>query len=516
MAEQLSGLGLQTTVDTFTATIPGRGRAVLRNLVAVVPGRSADAIVVLAHRDADAESPGADDNASGSAALLELARAYAAQVPSATAPEHTLIFLSSDGGAYGALGARRFARSSPYARAALAAINLDALSSGRRPRLEIAGSGPRSPSPLLVGTAAARLREQTGSAPGRAGALAQLVDLAFPFSLYEHAPLLGAGIPSLTLTRAGARPAEDGGGLAVDARRLGEMGRAAQALLSSLDAGIERAGGTGAAWYVAGRAVRGWALELLLVFLLCPVALTLLDLALRCRRRRLPLAPALRSLRYRLGFWLWAGALFFLFAVAGAWPRGVAAPVNPASEAAGHWPRLALAGYAALLVASWLVARRRLLRRRETSREEELAGQLAALLLLAASAVLAAALNPFSLLLVLPSLHAWLWLPQLRGRSWQLRAVVFALGLASPALLLASFAVRFGLGLDTPWYLAELAAIGYISPMRILVFLLWLAAAAQLLAVESGLYAPCPARGDRRRWPRRRLPPLAPRPGTSR
>ena len=37
-------------------------------------------------------------------------------------------------------------------------------------------------------------------------ALSQLVDLAFPFSLYEHAPFVARGIPAITLTTVG-RPA---------------------------------------------------------------------------------------------------------------------------------------------------------------------------------------------------------------------------------------------------------------------------------------------------------------------
>ncbi len=63
--------------DRFTALIPGRGRVELTNLVAVVRGVSQRKIVITAHRDNNGEGQGANDNASGTAALLELARAYA-------------------------------------------------------------------------------------------------------------------------------------------------------------------------------------------------------------------------------------------------------------------------------------------------------------------------------------------------------------------------------------------------------------------------------------------------------
>jgi hypothetical protein len=55
-------------------------------------------------------------------------------------------------------------------------------------------------------------------------------------------------------------------------------------------------------------------------------------------------------------------------------------------------------------------------------------------------ALVVVAMNAYALLLLLPSLHAWLWLPQIRDRPLWLRLVVLALGLAGPLLLLASFA----------------------------------------------------------------------------
>ncbi len=93
--------------------MPGLGRVPLHNLWAVVGGQSSDAIVVMAHRDDTGVGPGANDNASGTAALVELARGYAqADTPASerVRPAHTIVFLSTDGGAFGALGAVRFAK----------------------------------------------------------------------------------------------------------------------------------------------------------------------------------------------------------------------------------------------------------------------------------------------------------------------------------------------------------------------------------------------------------------------
>src|SRR5262249_13710386 len=107
---QVYGLGTRTTV--WYERIPGLGRVPLRNVVAVVPGQSPDVIVVMAHRDDIGTGPGANDNASGTAALIELARAYAQPLnedAAHVASPRTIVFLSTDGGAFGGLGAAHFA-----------------------------------------------------------------------------------------------------------------------------------------------------------------------------------------------------------------------------------------------------------------------------------------------------------------------------------------------------------------------------------------------------------------------
>jgi hypothetical protein len=107
------------------------------------------------------------------------------------------------------------------------------------------------------------------------------------------------------------------------------------------------------------------------------------------------------------------------------------------------------------------------------------------------------ATNPYALIFVLPPLHAWLWLPQVRSGRRPTRVLLFLVGLSGPALLVASFAVRYGLGLDTPWYLAELVAIGYVPLTSFAVVLAGAACAAQLAAVAAGRYAPYPDRRER-------------------
>jgi hypothetical protein len=243
--------------------------------------------------------------------------------------------------------------------------------------------------------------------------------------------------------------------------------------------------------------VRGWAIELVLAALLVPFLVAVVDLFAHCRRRRITLLPALGSLRTRLAFWLFVGLAFYAFGLLGFWPSGAARPPNPATLVAGDWPVLALLGLAVVGLLAWLVARQRLVPRRAVGADEQLAGETAALLALAVVSLLVLATNPFALLFVLPTVHAWLWLPQLRTAPATVKVLVLLLGLAGPLLVLLSLGIRFGLGFDAPWYLLELVAIGYIPPATVAIALGGVACAAQLTAVVAGRYAPYPERGER-------------------
>ena len=501
---QLEPYGLGVREDRFEATIPGLGRRELVNLIAVSRGRSNQTIVVMAHRDNTGAGAGANDNASGTAALIELARSYATTASNAPGAAglgttNTLVFLSTDGGAYGGLGAARFASTSPYRDRTVAVVNLVALGGTAPPRLELAGDRPRSPAATLVRTAAARVLEQTGRELGRPRAIEQLIDLGFPFTLYEQGPFVGRGISAITLTTAGPRPPSSFTDTPqrLNRQRLTEVGRSAQALVSSLDQGLELAQGTQSYVFLGSRFVRGWAIQLSLVAALLPFLLAAVDLFARCRRRHIRIAPALRSFRGRLGFWLWVALLFVVFSLLAGWGDGPARPLSPESAAATTWPTGALIAFGLLALAGWLVARARLVPRRAVTPEEELAGHTAALLALGVVALLVVAVNPFALLFVLPSLHAWLWLPQVGSRAPWIRASVFVAGFAGPLLLLASFARRFELGLDAPWYVAKLVAVGYVEPPALLIACAWLAVSAQFAALTAGRYAPYPAPAER-------------------
>ena len=74
--------------------------------------------------------------------------------------------------------------------------------------------------------------------------------------------------------------------------------------------------------------------------------------------------------------------------------------------------------------------------------------------------------------------------------------------IAGPALLIGSFAGRFGLGWDALWYLAELRSVGYVPFVVMPLLVIWLAGTGQLAALAARRYAPYPAAAE--------LPPTGP------
>jgi hypothetical protein len=154
----------------------------------------------------------------------------------------------------------------------------------------------------------------------------------------------------------------------------------------------------------------------------------------------------------------------------------------------------------------WIVARQRLVPRRPVGTDEQLAGATVALLGLGIVALLVLATNPFALIFFLPAMHAWLWLPQVQSSKAPTRAFLFLIGLVGPLLIILSLALRYGLGLDAPWYLLELVAVGYVHPPAVVITLCGAACAAQLAVVTAGRYAPYPPAGQRpERGPLREL-----------
>ncbi len=491
--ETISAFGFAVEEDVWVEDIAGLGRVELRNVVAVVPGRSDQAVVLVAHRDNAGTSLPYGDNASGTAALIELARGFAPRgVSVAPRPQRTLVLVSTDGGAFGGAGAARFATSSRFAEDAFAAIVLDGLAGAGRPRIALAGDRPHSPAPALVRTTVARITEETGLEPLVPGIATQLVDLGVPFAAGEQGRFLAAGIAAVTLTTQEAGdptvPVGDPG-TTLSVERFGELGRATEALIGSIDSSVGAAFRTPDSVFVGDRVVSGWAIRLTLLVAVVPFALGVLDLLVRGRKRHLPLVPALRALRSRLVFWLFVGLLLWVAGVAGILPTGAPLPLPPYASVVIDPPLAGLGLLAIAAAGGWVLTRRKLVRIGATTPEERLAGYTVALAWLAAVAVLIGLVEPYALIFVLPSLYTWLWLP-LRTHIGA-RVALFALGLLGPIAGLVVLGAELDLGLlDTGLYVASLATVGYVSVASVLFALAWAAAAGQLAALAIGRYAP--------------------------
>ncbi|MEZ4448101.1 MAG: M20/M25/M40 family metallo-hydrolase [Nannocystaceae bacterium] len=93
----------------------------VENIVARAPGQSRRAILLSAHYDSVAAGPGAGDDGSGVATVLEVARILATRAPL----RHAVIFLLVDGEEYGLLGSQAFVDAHPWARDVDLALNID-------------------------------------------------------------------------------------------------------------------------------------------------------------------------------------------------------------------------------------------------------------------------------------------------------------------------------------------------------------------------------------------------------
>lgn len=124
-----------------------------RNILAERKGRSTETILVAAHYDSVGAGPGAWDNAAGVAAVLETARAIAAE--HGPELERTVLFLFDDGEEAGLLGAQAFV-AHPKMRDVRAVVNVDGMSGlsaisvlgpGRAGLVDLIG--PRLPRPFI-------------------------------------------------------------------------------------------------------------------------------------------------------------------------------------------------------------------------------------------------------------------------------------------------------------------------------------------------------------------------------
>ena len=124
--DELTRLGYQPQVQTAFDCGQYVSCATVNNVLARLDGTegdsdSSDAVLLAAHYDSVPAGPGDSDDGTGTAAVLEIARALKAM----PAPRHSIILLIDDGEEAGLLGARAFVDFHPWAKNVRAAVNVD-------------------------------------------------------------------------------------------------------------------------------------------------------------------------------------------------------------------------------------------------------------------------------------------------------------------------------------------------------------------------------------------------------
>jgi hypothetical protein len=119
----LRWLGYAPEVQVGFACDTSGACATTRNVVARLPGREpGKGVLLAAHYDSVPAGPGASDDMSGVATLLEAARVLKVSEQ----PRHSVIFLIDDGEEAGLLGARAFVAQSPTLKEVGAVVNFEA------------------------------------------------------------------------------------------------------------------------------------------------------------------------------------------------------------------------------------------------------------------------------------------------------------------------------------------------------------------------------------------------------
>ncbi|HKN87537.1 MAG TPA: M20/M25/M40 family metallo-hydrolase [Nitrospiraceae bacterium] len=169
----------------------------LNNVLGLFPGGdpslAQETVIIGAHRDhfgpqAGLVFPGADDNASGTAVLLEAARVL---TESGLTPKRSLLFVSFSGEEQGLLGSRLYVSRPPRPLPhTVTMINIDHAGVGNG-RLTVGVTG---------------LDKSLAANAGEHAALAGTVDLFGFFPGGDHVPFKEAGVPTVTVVSGGPHP----------------------------------------------------------------------------------------------------------------------------------------------------------------------------------------------------------------------------------------------------------------------------------------------------------------------
>jgi hypothetical protein len=473
------------------------GEVAIQTVEATRPGLGQGTVVVIANRDA---ATGSGARAGSAAAQGPIASTAASAVLLGLAKEMSgstldrAITLISTSGTVGAAGAAQVAHS-------LVGTGVDAVivlgdlagADVRRP-VVVPWSDTNLLAPSeLTSTLGAYVTAQTGLSSADPSLGSEFAQLAFPFATGSQAPFAGLGIPAVGLSVSGDRTPQ--AGESVDAARIPRLGLAVDQAVTALDSGAA-VPAPGAYLTISSQLVPLWAVRLLVLALILPVAFTLVDALARARRRGHSILSWV--------VWVLSGIAPFVVGLVIIKLAGVAhvlsAPAAPVASGVGF----SVTGAGVIVVALAAIAIAfRLLRPvgvqvasgigwRRTPTSPLIEGASVALaIVLCALTFIVWVFNPFAAALLVPALHLWLWLGSPGIAVSRLRALVLLLaGLIFPLLIAVYYVLALGV---TPWDFAwsvTLAmaggAVGVGTGLSWCVALGVLAGAVVLLARASG------------------------------
>jgi Peptidase family M28 len=446
--QQFHAMGLETHVDGFAATVNGKAVA-LQNVWAISKGRTQGTIMVLANRDVPPlATQGADDNASGVAALLGLAQAF-----TVTAHDHSIIFLCTTGDAYGALGAHQFVEDHQtddlYSVIALRDV---ATRDSTGIALDGWSTAPKTAPPWLWLLAPPAAKQQDVNLSTELPTVAaQILRLAVPASAGSQGPFVAAGVPAITVSAAGpSAPARSDTLDTVSKDTLTRVGTAVQNMMMAVDGTTSPGAPSGGTIFLTHKAtLPGGALAAILSALLLPLVAVAVDLFAHCRRSRVRLRPAFVRAGLHLAPWLVLIAIVYFANLVGLLPHSPDAVIPPDSRLADTPRYLRVIVLIALMLLAYAYAvavERRLARRVATDAR---ATTFVSHLLLVVIALLLLLVDPFAVLLVLPAAVLW---PLARPGGWARSIVPVYLGLLMVPVPLVYYALQLDVGWKVWWY----------------------------------------------------------------
>jgi len=491
VASQIHGdSGFAINTETFQART-SQGTRELEDVVATKPGLQSGSVVVVSQRDSSVSGNAA--GLSGTAVMVELANALSAQTLNRS------VTLISTSGQIGAAGVTRIADELSRGPVDAVIVLGDLASSSVRQPIVVPFSDGDDVAPTaLTRTLASAITAQTGLQNRQTTFGAQLLRLAFPYTATGQAPFADHSLPAVLVSLAGDRPTSGvgTGAVNVNGALAGKLGVALFDSVEALDRG-QALPAPAPALVLSGHIVPSWAVRLLVLALILPVALSVLDGLARMRRQgHAPLRWVIWVLASAMPFVIGYIALL-LARLTGLLNVTTPGAVGPGEVPAGATGLVVLIAVLVVIVLAFVLLRPRCLRLAATIKSGRVpqspAANAAAVALSAVMTVTALviwAVNPLSAVLVLLPLHLWLWFGEPAVRSLKaltLPAVVVAVLPAFVILFYYHQLLGFSAG-QLLWSGALMLAGGTMSPLAALYWSVMCGSvvAALLLAVRGG------------------------------